>query len=349
MPRPVWSDGAEVNHTDLSNIGARSERELYERVLFQMLQKVENAFFDDSFSVSRTNATTVSIAAGTGFQTDNTQVAPESTKRLIYRASAVSQALNAAHASLNRIDIICVRANRVTSDTATRKFQNAVTDAVTDQTFPIETDWQADISYTAGTPDASPAVPATPSGYIKVAELLITAVTGLASSSDITDRRTRFYTDNGNFEYVDYEELAANPSSPSAGKSRHFWKDGILYSKNSAGTVAQVNLGTDILTRNRYATADSPVAVTSNNHIIEVDLSGGSVVLNMPAVINGKPYRVKIIAIDGPNTNTCTINRNGSDTIEQDDATTGTSYVFNDLGRMESFYGDTTSNVWRRG
>lgn len=348
MGRAIFVDGVELTYDDLSKVGARLEQELYERALFEMLQRVENAFFDDSLSVVRVNATTVTVKAGNGFQTDNTQVAPESVKRLIRKATDSNVTIAEAHATLNRIDIISVKANTAFT-TASRKKKAALDGAVTTQAVNVSQDWQADVLLTAGTANASPAVPSTPSGYIKLAEILVTAVTGVVAQASITDTRTRFYTDNGNFEWADFEELAANPStSPPAGKVRLFWKNGILYSKNSAGSVAQVNLAADLLTRNRYSNATSPVAVTSNHHVIELDLSTGNVVANLPAIIEGKPYEFKIVAIDGPNANTLTINRAGSDNIEQDDGTTGTSYVFKDLGRAESFYGNATQNVWYR-
>jgi hypothetical protein len=54
----------------------------------------------------------------------------------------------------------------------------------------IQKDWEADVVITAGTPHASPSVPSTPAGYIKIAEVLVTAVTGIASSGDVTDTRS---------------------------------------------------------------------------------------------------------------------------------------------------------------
>jgi hypothetical protein len=84
--------------------------------------------------------------------------------------------------------------------------------------------------------------------------------------------------------------------------------------------------------------ADSPYGVLSNDITLLVDTSASAVTLNLPAGVEGRRITVKHIA-GTASTESITINRNGSDTIEGN-----TSYTINtDLGCVSLvFY----SGVW---
>ena len=189
MPRQNFTDGMELTFGDLSKLPVRTEKELYDRVLFQMLQGVEDAFFGSGLLVTRTSSTELQIASGLGFQTDSTVVSPEPTKRLIYQEAVESVSIEAPDATNDRIDLVCVRAARSNTSSATRKFKDASTSVISNETLVIETDWEPVFLVVEGTPAGSPAAPAVPSGYLKLAEVVVTAVTGIAASGAITDTR----------------------------------------------------------------------------------------------------------------------------------------------------------------
>lgn len=240
MGRRVFNDGQEILIEDLNAIAKCLERDLYERVIHRMLGQVDDAFFEGSFKVSRTDADTISVAAGVGFQRDNAQSSPESKLRLVYRSSATSKDVTAAHATLHRIDVVSVKAALVDEITESRRFKDAITDAITDEDMVVQSEWEADIVVTAGTPGASPSAPATPAGYIKIAEVYVTASSGIAASGAITDFRTRFNQAKpagydavvGSSAFCTHDTLAAAIAAASAG-----WKILVTENQTLSSTV----------------------------------------------------------------------------------------------------------------
>ena len=192
MPRKIWNDGMEMTYADLSAASSALELEMYDRVLYELMKRQQNVVFGDSFSVTYVNATTVAVKLGNGMYYDNTQVDPEPMTRLLRVATNTNQTLAAADGSHNRIDIVCITPARATSATASRNQKDPNTGVVTLITQNIETDWVSTLSVVSGTPASSPAVPATPAGAIKLAEVLVVATSGLANQAGITDKRPRF-------------------------------------------------------------------------------------------------------------------------------------------------------------
>lgn len=197
MPRINFNDGQEIIYQDLKSISPALELELYDRILYEVMNRQQNVFFGDSFKAIFVNSTTVQITSGSGFQYDSTQVDPEPKNRLLYLASSTNKTIAAANPSNPRIDIVCVKANRATTSTVSRNFKDATSGVVTSVSQDTETDWSADIVVTTGTAAASPTAPATPSGYIKIAEITVSASTGVASQSAISDKRSRYRKPNG--------------------------------------------------------------------------------------------------------------------------------------------------------
>lgn len=211
MPRIKFNDGQEIIYQDLNNIAAAIEKELLERVAYELGCRQENFCFSDSFLVSYVSSTSVSVAAGIGMQTDSSQTDPESKKRLLYLASAATKSLSAADPSNPRIDIVCIKANRATIGTDSRNFKD-VDDTLSVVSFDVETDWASDVLVVTGTPAGSPSAPATPAGYIKIATLAVAAATGLPASGGITDNRTVFLPGSSRMAYV--TKTAAYTATP---------------------------------------------------------------------------------------------------------------------------------------
>lgn len=238
MARRYWEDGAEVSRTDLNNISAAIERNFFDRVFLKLLADTEDAFFGDGFLVTRTDADTISIAAGVGFQSDNTKVSPEPEKRLLFNASAVSRDITAADATNDRIDIVSVKAELVDELTETRKVKALSDGSIADTSVVTQKNWEADIVITDGTPAGSPSAPSTPAGYVKIAEILVTAATGIASAGDITDTRIQLPLGGG---FFDFDEKATAPKTPASGKVRLYFNDaGLLKYKLDDGTEEEL-------------------------------------------------------------------------------------------------------------
>ena len=144
MSTAKYNDGMEIIYQDFNRAQKLMQKEMYERVLFELIQRAENAFFDDGFLASYVTPTSVSLNAGVGFQTDNTQVSPESKKRLLYFGSNQTVNLTPADPVNDRIDIVCVKHNYVDTASDTRKFKDAGTGVISNQSFQIEQDWLAD-------------------------------------------------------------------------------------------------------------------------------------------------------------------------------------------------------------
>jgi hypothetical protein len=213
------NEGQEIIRADFNKLQAAKEREFYDRVFYEILKRTTDGFFQGSCLVTRVNATTCQVAAGLGFQNDTEQSSPEPTKRPIFVAENTNKAIAAAHGSLNRIDIVSIKSARATTLTEERRYKATIESEVTNQEFDVETDWEAEILVTAGTPHANPEVPGTPEGYIKIAELLITAAIGLDSGDDITDTRNLLpiMASSSSTGSPEYDAIVGNPAKPEVG------------------------------------------------------------------------------------------------------------------------------------
>jgi len=276
-----FNDGMEIVLEDFNAIAKAIFRDVYDRAFYEFLQRNENSFFGDSFQVVYSNANTVTCKKGLGFQTDLTAVSPEPKRKPLALNTDKTLTITTPHPTNNRIDLVCVKAQEADELTATRNYKSAVDDTVTAQSFVVQRDWSADVILVDGTPAGSPVAPAVPAGYLKIASILVAAVTGIAGSGSVTDSRSLFpiggdITMNStsfvrltagaavpfstlfadadallkfahNY-YIDLDQLdtsltISEPASPSANRQRLFHRDGVLYLKNSAGVKTPVGSG----------------------------------------------------------------------------------------------------------
>jgi len=184
-----WNDGQEITFGDLNAASKALMRQFYDRAFYEMVQRKSDAFFGDGFLVEFATATSITVRPGVGFQEDNGQANPEPTKRLLYKASSSPISIPTPDASLDRIDIVVVKATEKDDITASRKFKDAILLTISNQNLVVQKDWDLDLQIIAGTPSATPSEPATPSGYIKLASLFVTTVTGLSGAGAVTDSR----------------------------------------------------------------------------------------------------------------------------------------------------------------
>lgn len=211
MPRRNFNDGQELSYVDFNAIGPAIQKELYDLICYELVGRVTDAFFGDSLKVEFATSTSVTVKAGTGFQYDNTQVSPEPMRRLLYNAAQATKNLSAADATHPRKDIICVKAALVTELSGTRRYKDPGTSAITNETMVLQKEWEADIIVVTGVAAASPAVPATPAGYLKIATCTVNAVTGMSGAADVTDQRTLLeYGANAMLNTSGYERITAS-------------------------------------------------------------------------------------------------------------------------------------------
>ena len=190
MGRQNFNDGQEILFQDLNTITSRIEKLMYDRVFLELLQRKKNSFFGDSFKVIFTGANAATVKKGIGFQEDLTVVQAEPVQRQLFRVADVNINFAAPDSSDDRIDIVVVKHALVDGVTALRKFKDNTTQVITNEDLVLEKDWETIINVVTGTPSGSPAVPATPAGFISVSECLITASIGMANQTNITDKRS---------------------------------------------------------------------------------------------------------------------------------------------------------------
>lgn len=276
MGRRQFNDGMEIIFQDFNKMGATIERELYDRVIYELVQRAEDSMFGDSFLVNFSSSSQVNINAGVGFQSDVTQVSPEPEKRLLYRSANVSLNITAPDLTNDRIDLVVVKAARVDGATESRKFKNASTDVITNENLVIDNEWEAELIMVDGTPAGSPSAPAVPAGYIKLAEVLVSAVTGIAGAGAITDSRnlmpigasatinslaftrltqsaaltmqqalaeTDAFLKDSEWDTNTIDDSVTDPAAPAAGKLIIYNKGGVLFTRESGGSVAPLGSG----------------------------------------------------------------------------------------------------------
>lgn len=194
MKRYQINQYEQVVSQDLNDLQKTIHQSIYDKTLYPFFSK-QNGFLGDGFTVSRVNATSVSILAGRGFYYDAAQTGTEPKYRAIQLGSDLTLTVGvgtwaaAPDAPDNRIDIIVVRPLESVVTTADRLVRLNGTGPIEEQTVDKVLEQLYEINVVEGTADPSPSVPATPAGWLKIAEITITGGTGIASSSDVIDTR----------------------------------------------------------------------------------------------------------------------------------------------------------------
>ena len=224
MPRRQWNDGQEIIFQDLSAGSSSLEMELYDRLIYELMNRQQNVVFGNSFFASFINATTIQIGIGNGVYFDNTQIDPEPMTRLLYLETAINEVITGPHATLNRIDLVCMQAARATEQTQMRNYKDPVSGLVSSVSQITETDWASNFQIVAGVASGAPVAPATPAGWIAISQLFVTAVSGIANQAAMTDVRPRFKQPTGWTNYrivtgntsadLDDDEIICNPIAP---------------------------------------------------------------------------------------------------------------------------------------
>lgn len=183
-----FNDGQEIIYQDLNKIPSRFQRLIFDKIVYEMIGRNNQGFFQDSISVTRISNTEVNIKSGLGFQFENVSNS-EPTMRPMVLESNLSQIIPTANPTNDRIDIISAKAVLIDGETENRKFKDAFTDSITSESAVVEKLWSIEIVVTSGTPDVAPVAPSVPAGYIQLCEILVEAANGIVAEANVTDKR----------------------------------------------------------------------------------------------------------------------------------------------------------------
>lgn len=205
MSRQNYTSGQEIVNSDLNDMSARTESDIYDRFCFEIMGRRSDAFFGSGFSQVRTSSNSLLIKSGMGFQNVGS-ASSEPAKQPLVLDVDVPITINTPDASNPRIDIVCVKAARYDSVVENRKFKDEFSESVSTQQTVSATDWKADVVYVAGDASGTPVVPDVPAGYLKICEILVSAALGIVDTSAITDTRNFLpvalgLAGTGNIEY----------------------------------------------------------------------------------------------------------------------------------------------------
>lgn len=177
---------------DFEDLQLRQYKSFHDEFLGRLFVGDGEGFIEEGLKVTYSSATQVSITAGRGYMTDTTVIGQEPVIKPLDLVANISKTVSAAHATLNRIDIVVATVLEETEYSENR-------DIKTGGTGPIVTTFTAKGKYytgifnvVGGTPNASPVAPSVPAGYVKLAELFVTAAVGLAGASAVTDYRRTY-------------------------------------------------------------------------------------------------------------------------------------------------------------
>lgn len=194
MSRQNFTEGQEIVTQDLNAISQGLEETLLDNVIWPLIAAAAG-FFGNGFYVTYDSSTGVTVSEGWGIQRDANQSDPEPmTRILVNDDDSTIYAIETPDATNDRIDIVQVKWEIENGATGTREFK-AAGGSVGDATAQLRKDWSADIQIKTGTPAGSPSAPTVDTGYVKIAELYVTASTGIANQAAITDFRNLIRTD----------------------------------------------------------------------------------------------------------------------------------------------------------
>jgi hypothetical protein len=174
--RQNFSEGQEIIYQDLNTLQGRMQRGIFDQILYELLGRKTNAFFQDGLKVSKVSDIEFSVNAGVGFH-ENDEGLGEPVKRpIILTQTKVFEILPAS----DRTDIVCVKAHLVAGEAEVRRYKEEFVDTIFTAEFVISKEWDADILYLNDTVIV-------PAGYVKLAEINVAAGVGIV---DVVDFRS---------------------------------------------------------------------------------------------------------------------------------------------------------------
>lgn len=184
----MFTTGEKVTSTDLLRLGTVGEQEVYNGLLARLfcnsVGAPKSGFIGDDFLVSISAGLVLAVAKGFGMFYDSTATDVWSPWWKPVVADAVGSVTLGAHDATNpRIDLVCVTPATVDDQSETVYTKIGGVESTTSESKRRR--WSGTLSVVAGTPNASPTVPATPAGKIALAEVAVPAVSGAVTVRDV--------------------------------------------------------------------------------------------------------------------------------------------------------------------
>jgi len=190
----LFNEGERLQYSDLNNLGLiadRSALHLLAEVIWDSISHAPaSGFFGSSCLVSVSAGLTMGIARGLGFYYDPAASDKFDTHLKPIAIPLATTTTLDAHDADPRIDIICVASATADDESVSDAIRDPSTGTVTTQTIDTRRAWYYTLQVVKGTPAASPAIPSTPAGYIKIAECRVPATAGAVG---VVDTRPRLY------------------------------------------------------------------------------------------------------------------------------------------------------------
>lgn len=182
----LMATGEKITSADLERIGTMAEQGAY-HLLARLCQGGDgnpiSGFFGDDCKVAVSSGLILSVSAGTGFYYDTSASDEFGPVYLpIVVDGAVTTTLD-AHSGSARIDSLFL-APLLTEDQSESRSVKSGSGVVSAQSVNKRARWIYSLQVVKGTPASNPSAPATPSGYLRIANVSVPATTGAVTVGD---------------------------------------------------------------------------------------------------------------------------------------------------------------------
>ncbi|MCI0346890.1 MAG: hypothetical protein L0221_15840 [Chloroflexi bacterium] len=190
----LWSTGEKITSADLNEVGTMALQSLFNGVLARLVQSDVDGdpiegFVGDDCLVTVSADLTLDIAAGFGVFYDTTAADEFGTVLKPICVPATFQVtLGARDATNLRVDIVCLAPAITDDQSESRNVKDPSDGSLSTTSVNKRRQLYYASQVVAGTPAASPTAPATPSGYIKLAECRVPATAGAVLIDDFRPR-----------------------------------------------------------------------------------------------------------------------------------------------------------------
>lgn len=177
MRQIIINQFEKVGSNDINSLQAALSKALQDDFLYNFFQQT-NGILPGGFTPSVVSSTKTQYGAGVAFFYDSTAVGVNPNYRALVAASSFQATHTTPDPTHDRYDLICLAPNLAVTSTANRYVKTGGTGPVTLTTVNKIAADQYTLTVVAGTPAASPTIPATPAGNLSLYAVRITAVTG---------------------------------------------------------------------------------------------------------------------------------------------------------------------------
>src|ERR1019366_7214201 len=188
MQQIKFNEYEKIASDDFNNAQLAVYQSLHDQFLYKFLG-AQSGVIGGSFILTYTSALLGSLAAGIGYFYNSAASGFTPKYQEIYSSGTIAVPFTTSDPTHDRIDVVCLAPNFAVTATASRYVKaGGVGPVALGSVNKLYADGYT-LQVVAGTPAGSPTPPAVPSGYIEIAQVLITATVGMTGSGAITDER----------------------------------------------------------------------------------------------------------------------------------------------------------------